>query len=68
MTIAARRMLSDSAGLLEALEKSGVDSPDVRATLETTSTLLRQLQIEAEATACLVEVIDRAELRGDVYR
>jgi site-specific DNA recombinase len=65
VTIAARHMLSDRAGLLEALEKSGVDSPDVRATLETTSTLLRQLQIEAEATACLVEVIDRAELRDD---
>ena len=48
-----------------ALEKSGIASPDVRATLESTSNLLRQLQIEAEATACLVEIIDRAELRDD---
>jgi hypothetical protein len=56
---------SQVKGLLEALEKSGIASPDVRATLESTSNLLRQLQIEAEATACLVEVIDRAELRDD---
>ena len=47
VTIAARHMLSDRAGLLEALEKSGIDSPDVRATLESSSKLLRQLQIEA---------------------
>jgi hypothetical protein len=65
VTIAARHMLSDRAGLLEALEKSGIASPDVRATLESTTNLLRQLQIEAEATACLVEVIDRAELHDD---
>jgi site-specific DNA recombinase len=65
VTIAARHMLSDRAGMLEALEKSGIASPDVRATVESSSNLLRQLQIEAEATACLVEVIDRAELRDD---
>jgi site-specific DNA recombinase len=65
VTIAARHMLSDRAGLLEALEQSAIDSPDARATLESTSNLLRQLQSEAEATACLVAVIDRAELRDD---
>src|SRR5271170_5938626 len=65
VAIAARHILSDRAGLLEALEKSGIDSPDLRAILESTSNLLRQLQIEAEATACLVEVIDRAELSDD---
>ena len=55
VTIAARHMLSDRAGLLEALEKSEIDSPDVRATLESTSNLLRQLQIKADSMACLVE-------------
>jgi hypothetical protein len=65
VTIAARHMLSDRAGLLEALDKSGVDSPDVRATLESTSNLLQQLQIEAESMACLTEVIDRVHLRDD---
>ena len=64
VTIAARHMLSDRAGLLEALEKSGIDSPDVRATLESTSNLLRQLQIEA-GSACLTDVIDRVHLRDD---
>jgi len=65
VTIAARHILSDRAGLLDALEKSGIDSPDVRATLESTSNLLRQLQTEADATACLAEIIDGAELRDD---
>jgi hypothetical protein len=48
---------------LGALEKPEIDSPDVRATLETTSNLLRRLQNDADATACLVEVVDRADLR-----
>jgi len=64
VTIAARHMLSDRAGLLEALEKSGIDSSDLRATLESTSNLLRQLQIEA-GSACLTDVIDRVHLRDD---
>jgi hypothetical protein len=58
-------MLSDRAGLLEALEKSGIDSPDVRATLESTSNLLQQLQIEADSMDCLTDVIDRVHLRDD---
>ncbi len=65
VAIAARHILSDRASLLETLEKSEIDSPDIRATLETTSNLLRRLQNEADATAGLVEVIDRAELRDD---
>jgi len=65
VTIAARQMLRDRAGLVEALEKSGIDSPDVRATLESTSNLLRQLQIEADSMACLADVIDRVDLRDD---
>ena len=65
VAIAARHILIDRASLLETLEKSEIDSPDIRATLETTSNLLRRLQNEADATAGLVEVIDRAELRDD---
>jgi len=45
--------------------KSEIDSPDVRATLESTSNLLRRLQNEADATACLAEIVGRAELRDD---
>ena len=65
VAIAARHILSDRAGLLETLEKSGIDSPDVRATLESASNLFRRLQNQADATACLGEVIDRTELRDD---
>ena len=65
VAIAARHLLSDRAGLLETLEKSGIDSPDVRATLESASNLLRQSQNEADAGACLVESIERAELHDD---
>ena len=38
--IAALHMLGDRAGLLEALEKSGLVSPDIRATLESASNLV----------------------------
>lgn len=65
MAIAARHILSDRAGLLATLEKSGIDSPDVRGTLESASNLLRQLQNEADTGACLVESIERAELHDD---
>ena len=65
VTIAARHMLSDRAGLLETLEKSGIDSPDVRATLESTSNLLRRLQTETDNEVSLAEVIDRIQLRDD---
>src|SRR5208337_451460 len=65
VAIAARHMLSDRAGLLEALEKSGIDSPDVRATLESASNLFRRLHSEADTADCLVESIERSELRDD---
>src|SRR5208337_5692928 len=56
VAIAARHVLSDRAGLLEALEKSGIDSPDVSATLESVSNQSRRLQDEADAAAALVEI------------
>jgi hypothetical protein len=65
VAIAARHILSDRAGLLEALDQSGTDSPDVRATLESVSNLLRRLQSESDAAECLVELIGGAELRAD---
>ena len=65
VTIAARHILSDRAGLLEALEKSEIDSPDVRATSNRSSNLLRPIADRSRRRACLVEVIDRAELRDD---
>ena len=65
VAMAARHILSDRAGTLEALEKSELDSPDVRATLESASNLSRRLQNEADKAACLVEIIVRVELRDD---
>jgi len=65
VTIAARHILNDRAGLLETLEKSGIDSPDVRATLELVSNLFRRLQSDADAAAYLVESIERAEVCDD---
>jgi len=61
---AARHILSDRAGLLEALEKSTIDSPDVRAALESASTILRRLHDDADPV-CLAEVMGRAEIRDD---
>ena len=63
--IAARHILGDRAGLLEALEKSGLESPDIRATLESASNLVRRFQDEANATASLVEIVSRVELRDN---
>ena len=63
--IAARHILCDRTGLLEALEKSGLESPDVRATLESASNLVRRLQDEADATASLGAIVSRVELRDD---
>ena len=65
VAIAARHILSDRAGLLEALEKSGIDSPDLRATLESASNFSRRLQNEADAVAALVEIVSKVEMRDD---
>jgi site-specific DNA recombinase len=61
----ARQILSDSAGLVDALEKSEIQSPDVKATLESSAALSRRLGKKADARACIVELIDRVELRDD---
>jgi len=64
VVIAARHILGDRAGLLEALEKSTIDSPDVRGTLESASSILRRLHDDADSV-CLAEVVGRAEIRDD---
>jgi site-specific DNA recombinase len=65
VAIAGRQILNDRTRLLEALEKSGIDSPDVRATLESTLKLSRRLEDHTDVAACMVELIDRVELRDD---
>ena len=65
---AARQILNDRAGMLVALENSEIESPDVRATVESTSALCRRLEDATEARACMAELIDRVELREDGIR
>lgn len=62
---AARQILSDRAGLVDALQKSEIESPDTKATVESSAALSRRLAKEADRGACLVELIDRVELRDD---
>jgi hypothetical protein len=68
VAIAAQHILSDRAGMLEVLERSEVQAPDVRATIESTSALCRRLENEADTKPCMVELIDRIELRDDGVR
>jgi len=65
MSIAARDILNDHAGLLEALEKSGIDSPDVTSVLASTANFRRRLENQTEVAACMAELIDRIQLRDD---
>ena len=65
MAIAARHILSDRAGLLKALERSGLDSPDLRATLESASNFSRRLQNEPDAAAAIVEIVSKVEMHDD---
>ena len=64
VAIAARHILSDRAGLLGALEKTAIDSPDLRATLESASNFSRRLQND-DAAAALVEIVSKVEMRDD---
>lgn len=64
MAIAGWQILNDRAALLEALDKSEIELPDLRAALESTSDLSRRLENEPPAT-CLVEIVDLVELRDD---
>src|SRR6266853_2186337 len=62
VAIATQHILSDRAGMLEVLERSGLQSPDIRATIESTSALSRRLENEADSKDCMVELVDRIEL------
>jgi site-specific DNA recombinase len=68
VAIAAQHLLGDRAELLEVLERSQLQSPDLKGTLDATSALCRRLQNEAEARTCMAELIDRIELHGDGIR
>ena len=62
VAIAARAILDDRLGMLEALEKSEIDSPDVRATLESAADYGRRLMAQIDVAACLTDLVERVEL------
>src|SRR6202022_672701 len=68
VAIATRHILSDRAGMLEVLERSGLQSPDVRATIESISALCCRLENEADSKGRMVELVDRIELCDDGLR
>ena len=65
MAIAGPQILNDHAEPLKALEKSEIDSPDVRVTLESASNLARLLEAETDAARCMADIVERVELRDD---
>jgi site-specific DNA recombinase len=68
VAIATQHILRDRAGMLEMLERSGLQSPDVRTTIESTSAFSRRLENEADSRDCMVELVDRIELCNDGVR
>ncbi len=62
VAIVARSILDDRPDLLEALEKSEIESPDVRATLEAAADYGRRLVAEIDVEACLTDLVERVEL------
>jgi site-specific DNA recombinase len=65
---AAQQILRDRAGVLEVIERSQLQSPNLSGTLDANSALFRRLQNEADARACMAELVDRIELHDDGIR
>jgi DNA invertase Pin-like site-specific DNA recombinase len=68
VAIATQHILRDRAGMLEMLERSGLQSPDISAAIESTFALSRRLENEADSKDCMVELVDRIELCDDGLR
>ncbi|MDO8432066.1 MAG: recombinase family protein [Candidatus Binatus sp.] len=62
VAIAARSILDDRPGLLEALEKSEIQSPDVRPMPEAAMDYGRRLTAQIDVAACLTDLVERVEL------
>jgi len=65
VAIGVRLILSDRPGLLQSLEQSGIESPDVGALLESLSTFLKPESNQSDASKSLDELICRVQLRDD---
>jgi site-specific DNA recombinase len=62
---AVREMLDDQAAVLEAAQKTDIDSRQIDRVLHAACTWSHRLQSEAEQTAAIAALVDRVELKGD---
>jgi hypothetical protein len=62
---AVREMLDDQASVLEAAQRTDIDSRQIDLVLHAARTWSHRLQSEAEQTAALAALVDRVELKCD---
>jgi len=62
---AVREMLDDQAAVLEAAQKTDIDSRQIDRVLHAARTWSHRLQSEAEQTAALAALVDQVELKCD---
>jgi site-specific DNA recombinase len=65
---AVGEMLDDESAVLEAAQKTEIDSSQVDRVLHAARTWRRRLQSEAEQTSAIAELVDRVELKSDGIR
>jgi len=63
-----RGMLDDESAVLEAAQKTEIDSSQVDRVLHAARTWRHRLQSEAEQTSAIAELVDRVELKSDGIR
>ena len=62
---AVREMLDDQASVLEAAQKTDIDSRQIDRVLHAARTWSHRLKSEAEQTAAVAALVDRVELKAD---
>src|SRR6202521_1319002 len=65
---AVGEMLGDESTVLEAAQKTDIDSSQVDRVLHAARTWRHRLQSEAEQTSAIAELVDRVELKSDGIR
>jgi site-specific DNA recombinase len=65
---AVGKMLGDESAVLEAAQKTAIDSSQVDRVLHAARTWRHRLQSEAEQTSAIAALVDRVELKSDGIR
>src|SRR5207302_10851822 len=65
VAVAVREMLDDEGSVLEAVQKTDIDSRQIDRVLHAARTWSRLLQSEAERTAAVAAIVERVELKSD---